>query len=139
MKKFKLNIKMMIAVAVLLIAIICVIIFGIKSHNNSKKSIDKNTNLLFEYYSNDMLVSNLDVELVNGKTNDVIVTMIYENNSIAKEIGGIYKDENEYSDIKIEGNKLIMHYNEKAVAELANLSKDELIERFKLQGYVYKK
>ena len=136
-KKIKINSKLFIAVVVLIIAILGIIIFATKAVKSSRNKKDEVTNLLFSFYSDDMLVSKLNVEYKNSKVNDVKVTMIYSDHNIAKEIANIYKDEGEYSDISVDGKNLIMHYNEKEVNKLANLSQKEIIERFELQGYKY--
>lgn len=137
MKKSKFNYKLIIAIVVLVVAVSLIIFFAIKSSKSSDNKDKDNFNLLFEQYSNDILISKLDVEFKDNKVNDVVITFVYDNASVAKEISKIYKDEDEFVDIVVEGKNVIMHYGEKDIKEISNFTKDEIIERYKLQGYEY--
>ena len=137
MKKSKFNYKLIIAIVVLVVAVSLIIFFAIKSSKSSDNKDKDNFNLLFEQYSNDILISKLDVEFKDNKVNDVVITFVYDSASVAKEISKIYKDEDEFVDIVVEGKNVIMHYGEKDIKEISNFTKDEIIERYKLQGYEY--
>lgn len=139
MKKSKFNLKLLISILVLIIAIILIVFFAVKATKSSKKNKVEDNVLNFELYSDNILISELEIDYKNMKVNDVILSMVYEDESIAKEIANIYKQESEFSDVVLKGNKVVMHYNENDVLKISNLSKKELIERFEQQGYVYQK
>lgn len=139
MKKTKINYKLIAAIAILIVAIILIVIFAVKANKSNKKKTIENSELKFEFVSNDVVISELEIKYKNDKVNDAIITYIFDNNEIAKEIAAVYKEQDEYVDVKVEDNKMTMHYNEKEVNTLQNLTKEEIIQRFENQGYVYKK
>lgn len=139
MKKNKPSLKLIIAVIVLIVAIIMIIVFAMKASKSADKNKVEDNVLNFELYSDNILISELEIDYKDKKVNDVILYMVFEDESIAKEIASIYKQEGEYSDVTLSGNKVVMHYNEKDISEISNLSKKELIERFQQQGYIYQK
>ena len=122
---YKINYKLIAAIAVLVLAIILIIVFAVKANKSSKKKTVENSALKFEIVSNDIVVSELEVKYKNNKVNDAIITYIYDSNEIAKEISTYYKEAEEYVDITVQDNKMIMHYNEKEINILQNLSKKE--------------
>ena len=131
-----LNKKIIGAVIILVIAVSIAIVFGIRSAKNASKKDKDDSSVILYSYNGDEKTSSINIEFKNGKVNDVILTLYFENDNIAKEVAQIYTNQNEYVGVKANGSSVVMHYNDDEISKLAKYTKSHILSEYEKDGYV---
>jgi hypothetical protein len=130
-----------IGIVILLILIISLIVVFSKKSSEDEKKKDKENNysIIYNQYNENELAQKMEFVYKNKKLDKINLTLYFSEEGVASLVADEYKSSEDFKDVKVKNNNVILTYKEKDMSEYEGLNKEDLKTQMEALGFVQEK